>query len=87
MVEEILIDSNEKAKAVFRSSDDKQKTGRILRPKKYAFIGILIAAGRNQGKRLYLDEVWTSNKLFTQPFFYSSNVREQVQINLSIRKP
>ena len=49
-------------------------------------LGVLIAAGRNNGKRLHLEEVWTSNKLFAQPFFYSSNVKEQVQINLSIRK-
>jgi len=33
----------------------------------YAFIGILIAVGQNQGKRLYLDKM-SSNELSEQSF-------------------
>jgi len=34
----------------------------------YAFIGVLIATGRNRGRRLHLDDMWTSSKHCVQPF-------------------
>lgn len=35
----------------------------------YAFIAVLIASGRNHGRKLHLTEMWTENELFKQPFF------------------
>jgi hypothetical protein len=46
----------------------------------------LIAVEQNHGKRLHLDKMWTSNELFVWSFFYSSDVKEHVHINLLIHK-
>lgn len=35
----------------------------------YAFIAVLIASGRNHGRKLNLSEMWSENELFKQPFF------------------
>lgn len=34
-----------------------------------AFIGILIASGRNRSRKLHIAEMWTKNTLFKQPYF------------------
>ncbi|KAG5861173.1 hypothetical protein JTB14_036057 [Gonioctena quinquepunctata] len=35
----------------------------------HAFMGILLAAGRNHGRRLHITGMWCKGKLFKQPFF------------------
>jgi hypothetical protein len=74
MMQEIWAESNKKVKAFFCSSRDLQREKwKNITPKElYAFIGILIALRQNHGKRLHLDKMWTSNVVFAQSFFYSS---------------
>lgn len=62
MLEEITTHTNQFCQ---RRSGSKQ----ISKSELEAFIGILLASGRCNGRRLALKEIWTSNQLFKFNFF------------------
>jgi hypothetical protein len=43
----------------------------------YTFIGILLVSGRNRTRKLSLDELWTSEEPFSQPFFTAALSRDR----------
>jgi hypothetical protein len=52
----------------------------------YAFIGIMLASGRNHTRKLSLNELWTSEEPFSQPFFTAAMSRDRfINIYSNIR--
>ncbi|KAG5871002.1 hypothetical protein JTB14_012854 [Gonioctena quinquepunctata] len=43
----------------------------------HAFMGILLAAGRNHSGRLFITEMWCKGELFRQPFFTAAMLRDR----------
>ncbi|KAK9747272.1 Transposase IS4 [Popillia japonica] len=52
-----------------RQNQNNSSQKEITRDEVYAFIAILLAAGRNRERKLHLSELWTEDELFRQPFF------------------
>lgn len=52
----------------------------------YAFIGIMLASGRNRSRKLSLHELWTTDCIFSQPFFTAAMSRDRfIEIYSQIR--
>ncbi|XP_077300696.1 uncharacterized protein LOC143921322 [Arctopsyche grandis] len=49
----------------------------ILAEELLAFIGIMLASGRNRTRKLSLNELWTNDSAFCQPFFTASMSRDR----------
>lgn len=74
MLADICIHTNRQGEVYTRKFNENHPTGQmnwknVTITELYAFIAVLVASGRNHGRKLHLSEMWAENDLFKQPFF------------------
>ncbi|KAG5898510.1 hypothetical protein JTB14_038464 [Gonioctena quinquepunctata] len=82
MMNEICLNTNLRGNAVVakwngRNPDRQQIWKNVTMNELHAFMGILLAAGRNHSRRLHITVMWCTGELFRQPFFTAAMPRDR----------